>query len=302
MNKNFVLQTFLCLLPGFLMGQEQAEPRIRVEVEAVNLLVAVTTKEGRSVKDLGQGSFQVFEDGKRQNLSNFGIESQLPLDIALMIDTSASVKTKLDFEKRAAVNFVFSVMKPDDRTMLVEFDTGVTLVSDFTNKPTEVARRIKGLQAGGGTALLDAVYVVAGTRFEGTSRRNTIIIISDGADLDSIHTLEEAIRLIQQANITVYAIGTQRIGTTPDRRGEKVLSTLTDSTGGRVFYPYSTEQLHHAFDLINEELRSLYSLTYRPIRASKNGKYRKVEVKLRKPHRKLIVRHRAGYYEATGAN
>jgi Ca-activated chloride channel family protein len=284
------------------MGQEQSEPMIRVEVEAVNLLVSVTTKEGRSVTDLDKGSFQVFEDGKRQNLANFGIESQLPLDIALMIDTSASVKTKLDFEKRAAVNFVFAVMKPRDRTMLVEFDTGVTLVSDFTSKPTEVARRIKGLQAGGGTALLDAVHVVAGTRFERTSRRNTIIIISDGADWNSIHTLEEAIRLLQQENIIIYAIGTQRIGTTPDRRGEKVLKGLADSTGGQVFYPYSIEQLHHAFDLINEELRSLYSLTYRPTRKSKNGSYRKVKVRLRKPHHKLVVRHRAGYYGATDTN
>ena len=295
----FALLASTCLLTSTSFAlqpqQQPGDTEIRIEVEAVNLLVSVTTKRGRSVTDLKQENFRVLEDGQVQTITNFGIESELPLSIALLIDTSASVRTKLDFEKQAATNFVFSVMQPKDQTMVAEFDTGVTLVTDFTNQPTKIARQLKGLQAGGGTALLDAIYVVAHDKLNIPQRRNTIVVISDGADLDSTHSSREALELVQKNNITVYAIGTNRIGASGDRRGERILEELALRTGGRAFFPYSAEQLHHAFALIDEELRSLYSLTYTPTRKERDGKYRKIKVKLVKA-KNLLVKHRKGYY------
>ncbi len=288
-----------CLLTTTSFAQQERKPpgetEIRVEVEAVNLLVSVTNKRGRSVTHLTQENFRVLEDGRAQTITNFGIESELPLSIALLIDTSASVRTKLDFEKQAATNFVFSVMRPKDRTMVAEFDSGVTLVTDFTSQPTEIARQLKGLQAGGGTALLDAIYVVARDKLNIPKRRNTIIVLSDGADLDSTHSSKEALDLVQKNSITVYAIGTNRIGASGDKRGEGILENLALRTGGRVFFPYSAEQLHHAFALIDEELRSRYSLTYTPTRKERDGKFRKIKVKLIKA-KNLVVKHRKGYY------
>ena len=186
-------------------------------------------------------------------------------------------------------------MRPKDRTMVAEFDSGVTLVTDFTSRPTEIARQLKGLQAGGGTALLDAIYVVARDKLNIAQRRNTIIVLSDGADLDSTHSSKEALDLVQKNSITVYAIGTNRIGASGDKRGEGILEDLALRTGGRVFFPYSAEQLHHAFALIDEELRSRYSLTYTPTRKERDGKFRKIKVKLIKA-KNLVVKHRKGYY------
>jgi len=293
------LLSSVCLLASTSLAlQQQAQPadtEIYVEVDAVNLLVSVTNKRGRSVTDLKLENFRVLEDGQAQTITNFGIESKLPLRIAILIDTSASVRTKLDFEKQAAINFVFSVMQPRDQTMVAEFDTGVTLITDFTNQPTEIARQLKGLQAGGGTALLDAVFIVARDKLNVPQRRNTVIVISDGADLDSTHSSKETLGLVEKNNITVYAIGTNRIGASGDQRGEKILQELAQKTGGRAFFPYSAEQLHHAFSLIDEELRSIYSLTYTPTRTQRDGKYRKVKVKLVKA-KHLVVRHRKGYY------
>ena len=303
-SRCFALLASTCLLASTSFALQQQQPgdtEIRVEVEAVNLLVSVINRQGRSVTDLKQENFRVLEDGQAQTITNFGIESKLPLSIALLIDTSASVRTKLDFEKQAATNFVFSVMRPGDQTMVAEFDTGVTLVTDFTNRPTEIARRLKGLQAGGGTALLDAIFVVARDKLNVSQRRNTVIVISDGADLDSTHSSREALDLVQKNNITVYAIGTNRIGASGDRRGEKILEELAFRTGGRAFFPYSAEQLHHAFALIDEEMRSRYSLTYTPTRKEQDGKYRKIKVKLVKA-KNLVVKHRKGYYAPSKAS
>ena len=232
-----------CLLAStsFALQQQQqpTETEIFVEVDAVNLLVSVTNKQGRSVTDLKLENFRILEDGQAQTITNFGIEKKLPLSIAVLIDTSASVRTKLDFEKQAATNFVFSVMQPRDQTMVAEFDTGVTLVTDFTNQPTEIARQLKGLQAGGGTALLDAVFIVARDKLNIPERRNTVIVISDGADLDSTHSAEEALDLVQKNNITVYAIGTNRIGASGDQRGEKILEGTRAEDRGTGLFPHT---------------------------------------------------------------
>lgn len=275
------------------MAQQQ-EP-IRVEVEAVNVLVAVTDKQGRFVTDLQRDRFQIFENGKRQKITNFSHETNLPLRIGLLIDTSASVRTKLDFEVRAATNFIFSVMKSRDRTLLVEFDRAVSLISDFTHSASRIAEQLKKLRAGGGTALLDAVYAVSRDKMTESGARKTIVIVSDGVDLDSRRNLREAVEMAQKSGVIIYAIGTNKFGADGDSEGEKTLRELTEKTGGRAFFPYSPEQLERAFEMIDEELRSQYSITYVPTNKKRDGKFRKLKVKLEKD-KGMKLRYREGYF------
>ena len=157
------------------------------------------------------------------------------------------MKLKLDFEKQAAEDFLFSVMRPKDRALLVEFDTGVTLLHDFTSNPI---RAIDSLKAGGGTSLYDAVHVVSEQKMWGEPGRKIVVILSDGADLTSRHTFEEMLRMAYQAEVTVYGISTTRFGADIDRSGDNALRQLAESTGGRVFFAYSTKQLNEAFQKI----------------------------------------------------
>lgn len=284
---------FLSLTP--LLCAAFQDPQIRVEVEAVNLLIAVTDKHGRFVTDLGRDRFEVKEDGVLQEITNFSHQTDLPLLIALVIDTSSSVRLKLDFEKRAATNFLYSLMRPQDRALLVEFDSGVSLRHDFTHRPGDIAREIRALRAGGGTALVDALYVVAREKMTESEARNTAVVLSDGRDLNSQRSVEEALRMSHRSGVVIYAIGTTRFGADRDEKGEELLESLAESTGGRVFFPYSSERLSQAFELIDEELRSQYSLTYMPKNKSKDGKFRRIEIKISKG-KGLRVRHRTGYF------
>jgi VWFA-related protein len=294
-----MLGLFCALLaPALLIpssSQEVQQDPIRIEVEAVNVLVSVTDSKGRHVTDLTQDRFRVFENGAPQELTNFSIETDLPLQIGLLIDTSASVRTKLGFEKAAATNFVRSVMRPQDQTLLVEFDSGVTLINDFTTKPAEIADKLQKLRAGGGTALLDAVYAVSRDKMGSANVRKTIILVSDGADLNSKRSVREAVEMAQSSGVTVYGIGTNRFGASGNKKGEAMLNELAKKTGGRAFFPYSSERMEDAFQLIDDELRSRYSLTYIPENKDRDGKFRKLKVKLEKG-KKYKLRYREGYF------
>lgn len=283
----------------FLFSSAFQDPQIRVEVEAVNVLVGIVTdKNGRFVTDLSAEEFEVFEDGVRQEVTNFGRETSLPLRIALLIDTSSSVRLHLDFQKQAATNFLHSILRLQDQALLVEFDTGVSLLHDFTNRPGTIAREIEKLRAGGGTALIDALYEVSREKMSESDARKTIVVVSDGRDLNSQRTLEDVLKMVHSSGVIVYAIGTNRLSADQDKKGEKVLEELTEKTGGRVFFPYSVENLASAFDVIDEELRSQYSLTYVPTNKARDGKFRKIRVKLI-DQKGLTVRHREGYFAAT---
>lgn len=275
----------------------QPPPEITVDVDAINLLVSVTDNQGRFVTDLPRDRFQIYENGKPQLITHFAQEIDLPLHIGLLIDTSTSVRTKLDFEKQAATNFVRSVMRPEDQTLLVEFDSGVQMLSDFTNSPAAIAGKIKDLKAGGGTSLLDAVALVSQDKMTAPRTRKTIIVVSDGVDLNSRRNLAETLQIAQRAGVIVYAIGTSRFAASPEKKGENTLLKLSEGTGGRAFFPYSPTLMEEAFDLIDTELRSQYSLTYTPILPQRGGKFRKLRVKVTKG-KGLSIRHRSGYYPA----
>ncbi|MCK5353193.1 VWA domain-containing protein, partial [bacterium] len=187
-----------------------------------------------------------------------------------------------------------------DKALLVEFDTGVTLVHDFTSNPNNLVREIKLLRAGGGTSLYDAVYLVAEQKMLQEEGRKTVVILSDGADLTSKHTFEEMLRMAYQSEITVYAISTTRFGADIDHEGDNALRQLTESTGGRAFFPYSAEQLASAFQEVDQELRSQYNLTYVPSNKKRDGSFRKIKVKVDQGGVRL--RHRQGYFAPDAAS
>lgn len=289
------------LLAGGMVARQGGEASsrdqepFRVEVEAVNVLVTVLDKKsGKPITDLGIDNFDVFEDGVRQEITNFSRQTNLPLTIALCVDTSASVRLKLEFEKEAAIDFLFSVMRPVDKALLAEFDTGVTLLHDFTSNPNDLVEEIKRLRAGGGTSLYDAIYLVAEQKMLSERGRKTLVVLSDGSDLTSRRTFEEALRMAHRAEVTIYAISTTRYGANVDHEGERALKQLTESTGGRVFFPFSNSQLTSAFRAIDEDLRSQYNITYVPSNRAKDGKFRELEVKVKPGD--FQVRHRQGYF------
>ena len=291
----------LCWLGWSLIGAqgngEGKSPKapFRVEVDAVNIMVSIHDKDtGKFVTNLKRGDFDVFEDGVRQEVTNFTQQSNLPLTIALCLDTSSSVKLKLAFEKEAAIDFIFSIMRPDDKTLLLEFDTGVTLLHDFTSNPNDLVREVESLRAGGGTSLYDAVYLVSEQKMLNEDGRKTVVILSDGADLTSKHTFEEALRIAYRAEVTVYAISTTRFGADVDHEGDNVLKQLTEVTGGRSFFPFSVQQLTSAFQEIDKELRSQYNLAYVPSNKEKDGEFRKIKVKVSRGNTR--IRHRQGYF------
>lgn len=268
---------------------------IRVEVEAVNVLVTVHDKKTKKfVTDLGVHDFRIQEEGVRQRITNFSQQTNLPVTIALCVDTSASVKIKLAFEQEAAIDFLYSVMRPTDKALLLEFDTGVTLLHDFTSNPNDIVREIKSLRAGGGTSLYDAIYLISEQKMLEEKGRKVLVILSDGADLTSVRTFKEALEMSYQAEVVIYAISTTRFGADIDREGDNVLKQLSENTGGRAFFPYSTRKLVSAFEEIDGELRSQYSVTYVPINKTKDGKFRRIRVRVRRDD--IRVRHRKGYF------
>lgn len=271
------------------------EDPIRVEVDVVNILVSVhEEKSGLFIRDLSPADFEIYEDGIRQEITNFVEETGLPLAIALCIDTSSSVRIKLKFEKEAATDFLFSVMTPRDKTLLVEFDTAATLLHDFTSNPNRLTQEIKRLRAGGGTSLYDAIYLVSEQKLKNVDGRKVLVILSDGADQTSISTYEEALREAFEAEAAVYAISTTRFGADVDHAGDNALRQLANKTGGRAYFPYSTGELSKAFNSINEELRNQYSVSYMPRNKKADGTFRKVRVKVRYPNK--ILFYRKGYF------
>ena len=271
-------------------------PSFRTGVDVVSLNVTVTDGTAGFVTDLGQEDLLVYEDGVLQKITYFS-RRQLPIALALLIDTSASVRTQLEFEKQAARNFIFTVMRRQDRALLVEFDSGIQMISDFTSQPSRIARQLEALRAGGGTKLLDAVFAVSSQKMNRSETRKTIVLVSDGADVDSTYSSEQTIEMANRSRVIIYAIGTSRFSAGGNRKGEQILRDLTEKTGGRAFFPHSPDQLQSAFQMIDEELRSQYSITFVPQASTSRKRFRKLRVKLLKG-KDYVLRYRNGYYPA----
>jgi len=278
--------------------QEEQQTKITLDVTRVNILFTVTDKKGRFVTDLGQSDFSIVESKKPQTIQQFTAESDLPLRLAVLVDTSNSIREEFKFEHEAAIRFMQSVMRPkEDRMLLVSFDSAAELVTDLTGDLRKLEAGIKGMRPGGGTSLYDAIYFASKEKLMMDQPRDkfrrAMIVISDGEDTSSRYSRDQALEMAQKADVVIYAISTNTKRDALD--GDNVLRYLTDETGGQSFFPFKVEDLDQSFENIANELRHQYNIFYRPEPLKADGLYHPVTVKV-KTRKDLVVRARKGYY------
>jgi VWFA-related protein len=278
--------------------QEEQQTKITLDVTRVNILFTVTDKKGRFVTDLGQSDFSIVESKKPQTIQQFTAESDLPLRLAVLVDTSNSIREEFKFEQEAAIRFMQSVMRPkEDRMLLVSFDSAAELVTDLTGDLRKLEAGIKGMRPGGGTSLYDAIYFASKEKLMMDQPRDkfrrAMIVISDGEDTSSRYSRDQALEMAQKADVVIYAISTNTKRDALD--GDNVLRYLTDETGGQSFFPFKVEDLDQSFENIANELRHQYNIFYRPEPLKADGLYHPVTVKV-KTRKDLVVRARKGYY------
>jgi VWFA-related protein len=268
-------------------------------VNEVNVVFTVTDKHGRYVKDLVKGDFSVIDDNRpAEQIRSFHNETQLPLQVGLLVDASNSVRDRFKFEQEAAIEFLNQTVRPRyDRAFVVGFDVTPEVTQDFTDSAESLSRGVRSLRPGGGTAMYDALYFAARDKLlkekQNGPVRRAIILLSDGDDNMSHVTREEAIDMAQRAEVIIYTISTNVTGTR--HTGDKVLERMAEATGGRAFFPFQLNDVANAFIEIQDELRSQYALSYKPADLRNDGRYHTIEI-LAQNHKNLRVRSRRGYY------
>jgi Ca-activated chloride channel homolog len=271
---------------------------IRKRVDEVNVLFIATDKRGKFVRDLNQNDFTILDDHKPpQAIVNFRRETDLPLDLGLLIDVSGSVNSRFEFEQNAATSFLHRSIRPGfDKAFVVGFNSHSQLAQDFTDNYSRLYWAVHKLHSGGGTALYDAIYRACKEKFlkdrPDHPVRKAIIIVSDGEDNQSEVSRAQAIEMAQRAEVIIYAISTDDSGLV--LRGDRVLEQIAGATGGRAFFPFKMKDITHSFDAINDELRSQYVVSYRPADFDADGRYRSIEISSLK--KDLQVRARKGYF------
>ncbi len=287
-----------------LRSQSQRQPAqpsdsapIRTQVTRVNMLFTVTDRRGRFVTDLGKDDFQVFENKKPQSILEFTSETDLPLRLAILVDTSNSIRDRFRFQQEAATNFINSVMRGQDKATIVSFDTAAELVADLTNDTNRLEDAIRDLRPGGGTALYDAIYFACKEELMRDQPmykfRRAMVILSDGEDNESRYSRDQALEMAQRADTVIYTISTNISHIETD--GDKVMRYFAEQTGGVSFFPFQAKDLNQSFENIANELRHQYNLFYRPEPLKNDGQYHSVLIKIR-GRKDLVVRARKGYY------
>src|SRR5262245_27628064 len=279
-------------------AKPQDQQTISIEVNLVPITVSVADKKGKFVTNLKKDDFKVFEDEKVQGITNFSSESNLPLSITLLVDTSGSIRDKLKFEEEAAIEFFYSTLqRGKDKALVISFDSGVDLLQDFTDDPERLADTIRKIRAGGGTSLYDAIYLAVNQKLSGKDGRRIVILITDGDDNSSRVSLTETLEAAQKNDVTIYPISTNSaafFGSKEQERGDKTLKKFAEETGGKAFFPLKIQDLSSSFLDIHDELRSQYQIGYRPINAKPDGTYRRIRVDV--ADKRYNPRARAGYY------
>ena len=271
---------------------------IKKRVDEVNVLFIATDRHGKFVRNLNQADFSIFDDHKPvQSIVNFRRETDLPIELGLLVDMSGSVQGRFGFEKEAATGFLQHIIRPGyDRAFVVGFNKESRLTQDFTDKVPALAAGVRRLSNGGGTALYDAIYKACKEKLlrEHSDHpiRKAIVILSDGEDNQSEYTRAQALEMAQRAEVLIYAISTDDSGLI--LRGDKVLEDLASATGGRAFFPYKMKDITHSFAAIEDELRSQYAVSYKPTDFDADGRYRSIQITALK--KDLQVRARRGYY------
>ena len=272
--------------------------RITLDVTRVNMLFTVSDKKGRFVTNLDRDNFEIVESKRTQNILEFTAETNLPLRLGILIDTSNSIRERFRFQQAAATDFVNTVVRPgQDKGMVVSFDSSAELVTDLTDSTEVLGTAIRNLRPGGGTALYDAIFFACRDKLMMDQPRDkfrrAIVMLSDGEDNESRWSREQALEMAHKADVVIYTISTNisRIPT----EGDKVLKYFAEETGGLAFFPFKAQDLAQSFENIANELRHQYNLFYRPEPLKTDGLYHAVDIRV-KGRKDLLVRARHGYY------
>jgi Ca-activated chloride channel family protein len=276
--------------------QEEEPPVFRTEVEVVNVICTVR-KNKRYIKDLTKEDFEIYEDKVKQNIEYFAFEAgeeAQSLNIVLLVDTSGSVKDKLRFEQLAADAFLEETLRPKkDLAAVVQFDSEINLVQDFTYDLKTLGHSIEDIKAGGATKLYDAIFVSVDDLLRHEVGRKLLVVLSDGADTQSQMKSDDAVRMAQEHDVMIFGIGVQGARARSDFG---TLKRFAERTGGLFFNSkVSLEELRKAFSAINQAIKNQYSLGYVST-GRRQGSFREIKVKVKR--RGLKVNHRRGYYSA----
>jgi Ca-activated chloride channel family protein len=298
---------------------------IQSRVNLVDVLFTVLDRRNKLVPSLEKTDFKIFDDKAPQEIRYFAKQTDLPLRIGMLLDTSNSIRDRLKFEQEASTNFLFSVLRHNkDEAFIMTFDDEPQVLQGFTGDTGALRDEIFKTRAGGGTAIYDAIYSACVNELSHPPRppgdqpdvvRRVMILISDGDDNLSTHTRADAIEMAQRTSVVIYAISTstQWIAlsqTDPSKlanrknhltEGDQILQNLADETGGRAFFPYHVDDLDQSFQDIGDELRNQYSIAYSPTNSVLDGRYHKIRIET-PDHKGYQVRARRGYFARANVN
>ena len=283
-------------------AQGAQAPTIKVQANEVDLVFTVTDSKGHFITGLNQSKFSLLDNGRPpEQVFHFVQQTDLPLRVGIMLDTSSSIRGRFQFEQDSAISFLLQVLHRNDRAFVEGFDVQNDLAQGFTSNIALLNEGVKKLRPGGGTALFDALYSTCKDQMltlkENGAVRKAIILVSDGDDNYS-HALEsDAIKECQRAETIVYAISTN-VSPSKDK-GDDVLQAIAEATGGRAFFPTRIEDVAAGFAGIEEELRSQYLLDYRPADFKQDGAFRTIY--LQANDRRYHVRTHTGYFAPKAA-
>jgi len=303
----------------------QQPPNFIFQVNLVDVLATVLDRRNKLVPDLEKSDFKVTDDNTGQEIRFFSKQSDLPLRIGMLLDTSNSIRDRIKFEQEAAVDFLYSVLRRGkDQAFAMTFDDEPQIIQAFTGDGGMLRDEINKTRAGGGTAVYDAIYDACEKQLSNPPRppgdqpdvvRRVMVLISDGDDNLSNHTRGEAIEMAQRTNVVIYTISTstqwiQLSQTDPNKlanrkmhltEGDEILKDLAEETGGRAFFPYHIDDLNQSFQDIGDELRNQYTITYSPSNFVANGKYHRIKIEI-PSHNGYQVRARRGYFAKSRTN
>jgi VWFA-related protein len=272
---------------------------LHAAVSEVHLVFVVTDKHGHYVRDLKQEDFKILDDRRPpEKILSFKSETDLPLQLGLLIDISQSVRERFTFEQEEAIAFLQQTLRPKyDQAFVMGFDMTPKVTQDFTDDIGKLEAGIHLLQPGSLTAMYDAVYYSCNKLLKQSQSmpvRRVLILLSDGFDNSSSETRERAIETAQRTQVSVYTISTTL---TAGGRGQKALAAIAEKTGGRSYTPTQITEVADAFTAIQTELRSQYAVSYKPAAFKLDGHYRTIEIRTRN-RQALRIRSRTGYRPA----
>ncbi len=287
--------------------QQPQQPSFRAGVELVSLNVTVADGTGKYITDLGQEDFNVFEDGVKQEVTFFN-KTNLPIALALLLDTSASMDTKLPTAQEAAVGFA-KRLRTQDLAEVIDFDSRVVVLQNFTASAAELEQAIRKTSAGGSTSLYNAVYIALKDLKKVVAknvdeiRRQAIVVLSDGEDTSSLLPFEEVLDLAKRSETAIYSIGLRApegpgsTSTKGFKEAEFVLRQFSQETGGRSFFPSQLADLAGVYGQISDELSSQYTVGYTPKNPRRDGAWRRIVVRAARPN--VTARTKLGYFAPT---